>query len=67
MENGFITPDTIYFNNTVLDKASFLAKWMIPVKDSWLAKKITKQLVTGSSAWIITVRLLFQQLFQHLW
>lgn len=50
LENGFITPDTIYFNNTVLDKASFLAKWMIPVKNSWLAKKITNQVITGTPA-----------------
>jgi hypothetical protein len=40
LENGFITPDTIYFNNLVLDKASLLSKWMIPVKESWLAAKI---------------------------
>lgn len=43
LENNFITPDTIYFNNVVLDKASFLAKWMLPVKDSWLASRILKQ------------------------
>jgi hypothetical protein len=41
MENGFITPDTIYFNNLVLDKASLLAKWMVPVKESWLATRLT--------------------------
>jgi hypothetical protein len=40
LENGFITPDTIYFNNLVLDKASLLSKWMIPVKESWLAARI---------------------------
>ena len=43
LENNFITPDTIYFNNVVLDKASFLAKWMLPVKESWLASRILKQ------------------------
>lgn len=43
LENNFITPDTVYFNNVVLDKASFLAKWMLPVKDSWLASRILKQ------------------------
>lgn len=40
MENGFITPDTIYFNNIVADKAGLLNGWMIPVKDSWLAGRI---------------------------
>lgn len=43
LENGFITPDTIYFNNLVPDKASLLSQWMVPVKDSWLAAKIAKQ------------------------
>lgn len=40
IENNFITPDTIYFNNLVLTKEELLNTWMIPVKDSWLAKKI---------------------------
>lgn len=40
-ENNFIGPDTIYFNNLVLTKEDLLNKWLIPVKDSWLAKKIS--------------------------
>ena len=43
LENNFITRDTVYFNNVVLDKAAFLSKWMVPVKDSWLTAKISKQ------------------------
>src|SRR3954463_6678236 len=39
-EKNFLTPDTIYFNNLVLTKAELLDRWMIPVKDSWLARKI---------------------------
>ena len=39
-ENGFIQPGTIYFNNTVLNKAALLQEWLIPVRDSWLAAKI---------------------------
>jgi hypothetical protein len=39
-ENNFITPDTLYFNNTVLTKKDLLTKWIIPVKDSWLAARI---------------------------
>jgi hypothetical protein len=39
-ENNFINTDTLYFNNTVLTKKELLEKWIIPVKDSWLAKKI---------------------------
>lgn len=41
VENNFITPETIYFNNLVLTKEELLNNWMILVKDSWLAKKIS--------------------------
>jgi hypothetical protein len=39
-ENGFINADTLYFNNTVLTKKELLEKWIVPVKESWLAKKL---------------------------
>lgn len=40
VENGFITPDTLYFNNLVKDKEELLNNWLIPVKDSWLKTRI---------------------------
>jgi hypothetical protein len=40
VENGFITGETIYFNNLVQSHGEMLDKWMIPVKDSWLATKL---------------------------
>jgi hypothetical protein len=40
VENNFLTPDTLYFNNLVTDKKSFLSNWMIPIKESWLASRI---------------------------
>lgn len=40
IDNNFITPDTIYFNNLVQNKQELEQKWLIPVKDSWLSKKI---------------------------
>lgn len=40
LENNFITGDTLYFNNTVLSKKEMMEKWIIPVKDSWLAKRV---------------------------
>jgi len=40
IENGIITPDTLYFNNTILIKEELLSHWIIPVKDSWLAARI---------------------------
>jgi hypothetical protein len=38
--NGFIRPDTLYFNNTVSAKRELENNWIIPVKDSWLASRI---------------------------
>jgi hypothetical protein len=32
--------DTLYFDNTVLSKKELLEKWIIPVKNSWLGKRI---------------------------
>ncbi len=40
VENNFITADTLYFNNTVLTKRELLEKWIIPVNESWLAKRL---------------------------
>jgi hypothetical protein len=40
IENDFITPETLYFNNTILTKKELLNNWIIPVKDSWLAARI---------------------------
>lgn len=40
-DNGFITGDTLYFNNLVQTKQELEDQWIIPVKDSWLAKKIS--------------------------
>jgi hypothetical protein len=39
LENGFVNGDTLYFNNTVQTKAELENKWLIPVKDSWLASR----------------------------
>jgi hypothetical protein len=39
IQNQFITPDTLYFNNLVNTKDQLLKDWIIPVKQSWLAKR----------------------------
>ena len=39
-DNGFINSDTLYFNNLVQTKQELETNWIIPVKDSWLSKKI---------------------------
>ena len=41
VQNDFISADTLYFNNTVLTKKELEEKWIIPVKESWLAKRIS--------------------------
>lgn len=43
-EKGYLTGDSIYFNNLVQTKAEWLERWMLPVKESWLASRM------GSSA-----------------
>jgi hypothetical protein len=40
VENSFINADTLYFNNTVLSKKEMIEKWIVPVKDSWLDKRL---------------------------
>ena len=39
-DNQFITGDNLYFNNMVLTKEELEKTWIVPVKDSWLAKRI---------------------------
>ena len=40
IENNYINTDTLYFNNLVSTKKELLEKWIIPVKESWLASRI---------------------------
>ncbi len=39
-DHQFITGETFYFNNLVQTKAELETNWIIPVKESWLMKKI---------------------------
>lgn len=43
VQNFFIDGDTLYFNNLVQTKKELEEKWIIPVKDSWLAGKVNLQ------------------------
>ena len=40
IKNDFINGETLYFNNTILTKKELLQNWIIPIKESWLAKRI---------------------------
>jgi hypothetical protein len=42
IEKGFITGDTLYFNNTVATKTDLETNWIVPVSKSWLAKKLAR-------------------------
>jgi hypothetical protein len=41
INNNFVQPDTIYFNNLVQTKEALENNWMIAVKDSWLGKRFS--------------------------
>ena len=41
IDNCFISGNTLYFNNVVQSKEELEKSWIIPLKDSWLAKRIS--------------------------
>ena len=42
VEQNFISKDTLFFNNVVLNKKQLENNWIIPVADSWLVAKLKK-------------------------
>jgi hypothetical protein len=38
--NGFITAQTLYFNNLVATKQAFLNEWITPVQNTWLKSRL---------------------------
>jgi hypothetical protein len=46
-DSNFINADTPYFNNTVLTKKELLQNWIVPIKESWLAKRINFKELTS--------------------
>ena len=41
IDNGFVSSDTLYFNNLVQTKEELEKEWVVPIKDSWLMRKIS--------------------------
>jgi hypothetical protein len=41
LDNGFINADTPYFNNTVQTKEELEQNWIMPLKNSWLAARLS--------------------------
>jgi len=42
LENGFLNGESLYFNNTVQTKDELAEKWLIPLRESWLAGRFLK-------------------------
>ncbi|SEA40371.1 hypothetical protein SAMN05192529_1172 [Arachidicoccus rhizosphaerae] len=40
ISQGFLNKETLYFNNLVSSKKDLLEKWLVPIKDSWLAGRL---------------------------
>lgn len=40
-DNQFISGDTLYFNNLVQTKRELEEKWIVPIQESWVARKIS--------------------------
>jgi hypothetical protein len=47
LDNYFINPDTLYFNNLVQTKEQLENNWIIPVKNSWIASKISPRPISN--------------------
>lgn len=41
VQNGFVTGETLYFNNLVQTKTELENDWIMPVQASWLGKKLS--------------------------
>lgn len=42
IEKGYITPDTLFFNNAVTSRQQLEDNWLIPVKNSWIQARYIK-------------------------
>jgi hypothetical protein len=45
IQNGFIKPDTLYFDNTVLTKITLENNWINAAKNTWLGGKFEKDVI----------------------
>lgn len=41
LDKGYIDADTPLFNNTLTSKKELMESWLVPLKDSWLANRVT--------------------------
>ena len=40
VEAALITPETIFFDNTITTRQEFFKRWLLPVKESWLRSRL---------------------------
>jgi len=40
IRHQLLTPETLYFNNTVLTKKELETSWILPIRESWIAKRL---------------------------
>jgi len=40
LQNGFISSDTLYFNNLVATKDALINEWLVPAGQTWLGKRM---------------------------
>lgn len=40
IDKGFIDGNTLVFNNVVITKGELYSKWLVPLKESWLAARV---------------------------
>jgi hypothetical protein len=41
LDKGYINADTPLFNNTLTSKKELMENWLVPLKESWLARQVT--------------------------
>jgi hypothetical protein len=47
LDSGSVNPETTFFNNTIQTKQELETKWMIPMKNSWLASRFLQASSAG--------------------
>lgn len=45
IERSYISPETLFFDNTVLNKQDLLTRWVTPIRNSWLTGRFQLNLI----------------------
>lgn len=44
IEQSFVSPNTLFFDNTVQNKKELISRWIVPLRNSWLANRFSLQI-----------------------